>query len=160
MLRFGGPPRLSCPKGNMAKSCRTWRYNSSERRAEVKLTSSLPARPLCMPALQSSRACWWLPTTFHWGRHLCLTYSPYHKGPLQWRNSPPQLPLPHQCPSSLLGPNDDTLPQILWTAHLWAELHLRQLQKGPLAPSSERSHHGTKCSSQAMKRHLAGTLTW
>ena len=31
---------------------------------------------------------------------------------------------------------------------------------GPPAPSSERSHPGTECSSQAMQRHLDGTLTW
>ena len=143
MLRSRGPPRPSYSKGNMAKLWGTWRHKSSERRTEVKLTSSLSARLLCTPALQSSRACWWLPTTFYWGRHLHLTHSLYHKGPLQWRNCLPQPLLLHQCPSSLLGPKDGTLPQIL----LRVEPCLRQLWKGPPVPSSERSCLGTKCSS-------------
>ena len=41
----------------------------------------------------------------------------------------------HQCPSSLLGPKDGILPQILWRAHLWAEPHPRQLWNSP--PSSK-----------------------
>ena len=147
MLRLGGPPRLSYSKGNMATSCRTWRHKPSKRRAEVKPTSSLPARPLCMLAQQSSRAHWWLPTTFYWGRHLHLTHLSYCKGPPQWRNSLLQLFLPQQCQSSLLGPTDYTLPQILWRACLWAEPHQRQLWKDPPAPSSERSHPGTEQSS-------------
>ena len=136
MQRSGGPPRLSYSKENMAKSCGTWRHKSSERKAEVKLTSSLPAKLLCMPAQQSSRACWWLPSTFYWGRHLHLTPLSYHKGPLQWRNSPLQLLLPHQCPSSLLGPKDITLPQILWRACLWVEPCLKTTLEGP--PSSNQ----------------------
>ena len=70
MLRPRGPPRQSHSKGNMATSCRIWRHKSSNRRAKVKLTSSLPARPICMPAHWSSRALWLPPTTFYWGRHL------------------------------------------------------------------------------------------
>ena len=119
MSRPGGPPRLSHSKGNMATSYRIWR--SSKRRAEVKLTFSPPPRLLCTPAHQSSRVLWLLPTTFYWGIHLHHLHSSYCKGHPQWRNSPLQLLLPHQCPSSLLDPNDSTLPQILWKAHLWAE---------------------------------------
>ena len=112
-------------------SCRTWRCKPSRRRAEVKSTSSLPTRLLYMLAQQSSRVLWWPPTTSYWGRHLCLTHLSYHKGLLQWRNSPLwQVPL-HQFPSSLLGPKDDTLPQIPWRACLWAEAHQRWLQKNP-----------------------------
>ena len=151
-----GPPRPSYSKGNMAKSCGSWRHKSFKRRAEVKPTSSPPARPLCTPVLWSSRACWWIPTMFYWGRHLNLTHLPYHKGPLQWSNSLPQLLLPHQCPSSLLSPKDVTLPQILWTAFLWKEPHQRWLQKGPPSPSSKRSYLWTKCSSQAMWRIWPG----
>ena len=80
MPRPEGPPRLSYSKGSMATLCRTWRHKPSKRRAEVNLTSFLPARPLCMLAQWSSRALWWLPTTFYWGRHLCLTHLSYCKG--------------------------------------------------------------------------------
>ena len=121
MLRSRGPPRQSHSKGNMATSCRIWRCKSSERRAEVKPTSSLPARLLCMPAHWSSRALWLLPTTSYWGRHLHHLHSSYCRGLPQWKNSLLQLFLPHQCPSSLLGPKDGTLPQILWRACLWVE---------------------------------------
>ena len=43
--------------------------------------------PLCLSShsvhqpSSSSKACWWLPTIFYWGRHLHLTHLPYHKGP-------------------------------------------------------------------------------
>ena len=124
MLRSGRPPRPSYSKGNMAKLCRTWRCKSSERRAEAKPTSSPPARPLCMPALRSSRAHWWLSTMSYWGRHLHLIHSPCHKGPLQWRNSLLQLLLLHQCPSSLLGPKDRALPQILGGEHASGQNHI------------------------------------
>ena len=50
-------------------ACRTWRNKSSQRKAEAKLTSSLPARLPYSPVQQSSKACWWLPITFCWGRH-------------------------------------------------------------------------------------------
>ena len=40
-----------------------WRCKSFERRVEAKLTSSLPARPLCTPVHQSSGVLWLLPTT-------------------------------------------------------------------------------------------------
>ena len=36
----------------------TWRHKPSKRKAEVKLTSSPPAKPPCTPAKQSSKACW------------------------------------------------------------------------------------------------------
>ena len=144
----------------MAKSCGTCRHKSFKRRAEVKLTSSLPARLLCMPALQSSRALWWLPTMFYWGRHLHLTHSSYYKGPLQWRNSPLQLLLLHQCPSSLLGPKDGALPQILWRACLWVEPHLRWLWKGfqlqvARDPALEQSAQAELCGGIWL-----GLLTW
>ena len=116
---------------------------------------------LCMPAHWNSRALWRLPTTFYWGRHLHLLHSSYCRGLSQWKNNPLQLLLPHQCPSSLLGPKDGTLPQILWRSHLCAE----PLCKGdsgriPPAPSGQKSHPGTEHSSQAAPRHLTETLTW
>ena len=133
---------------------------SSKRRAEVKPTSSLPAKPLCAPAQQSSKACWWLPTMFYWGRHLCLTHLPYHKGPPQWRNSLLQQLLLHQCPSSLPGPKDGILPQILWRACLWVEPHPRQLQKGPPAPSSEEILPWNKALKPSHAEAFSWTLTW
>ena len=77
-----------------------------------------------------------------------------------WKNCPLQLPLPHQCSSSLLGPKDGTLPQILWRACLWVKPLQRQLWEDPPSPSGKRSHPGIEHSSWAMPRHLAGTLTW
>ena len=50
--------RLSYSRGNTAKSCGTWRCKPSQRKAEVKLTSSLPAKLPCKPAQQRSKACW------------------------------------------------------------------------------------------------------
>ena len=144
----------------MATSCGTWRHKPSRRRAEVKPTSSPPARLLCMLAQQSSRALWWLLATFYLDRCLCLTYSSYCKGPPQWRNSLLWLLLLHQCPSSLPGPKDDILPQILWRAWLWVEPHQRWLQKDPPAPSSKGSYPGIEHSSWAMQRYLARTPTW
>ena len=102
MSRPRGPPRPSHSKGNMATSCRIWRCKSSERRAEVKLTSSPPARLLCMPAYQSSRVLWLLPTTFYWGRHLhhlhssyCTRASPVEEQPA---SAAPPTPVPKQSP--------------------------------------------------------------
>ena len=131
MPRSRGPLRSNHSKGNMAKPCGTWRHKSSERKAEAKLTSSLPARTPYMPVQQSAKACWWPFITFCWGRHPHPTHSPYHKGPPQQSNSLPQELLPCQCPSSPLGPKGGILSQTLWTAHLWVEPHPRQLQKGP-----------------------------
>ena len=51
MLRPRGPPRPNYSRGNMAKSCKTWRSKSSDRKATAKVTSSLLARPpICQPA--------------------------------------------------------------------------------------------------------------
>ena len=58
MLRPGGPLRLSHSTGNMPKPSKTWRNKSSERKAEAKLTSSLPVRLPYMPAQWSSKVCW------------------------------------------------------------------------------------------------------
>ena len=121
MSRPGEPPRLSHSRRNMAMSCRTCRSKSSERRVEVKPTSSLPARLPCAPVHQRSRVLWLLPTTFYWGRPLHHPHSSCCKGLPQWKNSPLHPLLPHQCQSSLLGPKDGTLPQILWRVYLWAE---------------------------------------
>ena len=121
MSRPRESPRLSHSRGNMATSCGTQRSKSSKRRAEVKPTSSPPARPPCTPTHQSSRALWLLPTTFYWGRHLHHLHSSYCRSLPQWNNSPLQPFLPHQCPSSLLGPKDDTPPQIPWGECLWVE---------------------------------------
>ena len=121
MLRPREPPRLSYSRGNMAMSCVTWRSKSSERRAEIKLTSSPPARMPYVPAHQSSRVLWLLPTTFYWGRLLHHSHSYCCEGLPQGKKSLLQPLLPHQCPSSLLGTKDGTLPQILWRVCLWVE---------------------------------------
>ena len=144
----------------MAISCGIWRCKSSERRVEAKKTSSPPARPLCTPVHQSSRVLWLLPSTYYWDRHLHHLHLSYCRGLSQWKNNPFQLLLPHQCPSSLLGPRDGTLPQILWRACPWVEPLWRQLWENPPAPNGERSHLETEHSSQAAPRHLAMTLTW
>ena len=134
MSRTRGTLRLSPSKGNMATSCGTWRSKSFERRAEVEQTSSLPVRPPCMPAHWSSRVFWLLPTTFYWGRHFHLLHSSCCRGLPQCKNSLLQPFLPQQCPSSLLGPEDGTLHQILWRICLWVEPLWRQLQEDPPAP--------------------------
>ena len=64
MLRPRGPSRLSHSTGNMPKPSKTWRNKSSERKAEAKLTSSLPIKWAYMPPQQSSEAHWWLPIIF------------------------------------------------------------------------------------------------
>ena len=122
--------------------------------------SSPPAKLLCMPAQQSSRAHWWLPTMFYWGRHLHPTHSSDHKGPLQWRNSltsaAPPAPVPKQSPRpKRWHPSPDPVE----STPLGGTTSKTTLE-GPPAPSSERSCLGTKCSNQAMQRHLARTLTW
>ena len=121
ILRPKGPPRLRHSKENMTTSCRIWRHKSSNRSVEAKLTSSPPARLLSTPVHQSSRVPWPLPTTSYWDRHLYHLHLFYHRGLPQCRNNPFQSFLPCQCPSSLLGPKDGTLPQILWRACLWVE---------------------------------------
>ena len=148
------------PQATWQSHLRPWINKSSERKAEVKLTSSLPAMLPYMPAQQSLKACWWLLITFCRGRHPHPTHSPYHKGPPQQSNSLPQQLLLHQCPSSPLGPKGSILPQTLWTACLWAEPDPRQPWKGPPAPNSEMSNLGTRCSSRATWKHSARTLTW
>ena len=112
-LRPGGPLWLSHSKGSMVTSCRTWRNKSSERRAEVELTSSLPVRSPCTPGHQGLKALWLLPTTSYWDNHLHCLHSPCYRGLPLWMNSWLPLLLLHQCPSSLLGPKDGTLQQIL-----------------------------------------------
>ena len=57
ILRPKGPPRPNYSRGNMAKSCETWRSRSSNRKATAKVTSSLLARLPYTPAQQSSKAC-------------------------------------------------------------------------------------------------------
>ena len=111
--RYWGPeglPGWDTPK-RMAISCRIWRCKSSDRRVEAKLTSSQPARPLHAPVHQSSRAPWLLPTTLYWDRHLHHLQLSYGGGLLQWKNSPFQTLLLHQCPSSLLGQKTAPFPQ-------------------------------------------------
>ena len=158
MSRSEGPPRLRHSKENIATSCGIWRHKSSERGVEAKLTSSLPARLVCTWVHQSSRTLLLLPTTFCWDTQLHHLHSSYCEGLPQWKNS--QLPplIPHQCPSSLLGPKDDTLCQTLWRVCLRVEPLQRQLWENPPAPSNERSHPGAQHSSQAMPRYLARTL--
>ena len=81
--RPGGHPRLNYSRANMAKSCKTWRSKLSNRKTTSKVTSSLLDRLPYMPAQWRSKACQWLPTRFCWGRPLCSTHSPCHKGPPQ-----------------------------------------------------------------------------
>ena len=95
-----------------------------EGRSQADFLSTCQAASVCQPSRAQRHAGGFLPC-FIGADHLCLTHLPYHKGPLQWRNSPLQLLLLHQCPSSLLGPKDGTFPQILWRACLWAEPHPR-----------------------------------
>ena len=52
------PLRPNHSTGNMPKPCGTWRNKPSVRKAEAKLTFSLPIRLPYMPAQQSSKACW------------------------------------------------------------------------------------------------------
>ena len=160
MLTSRWPPRLSYSRGNMAKSCETWRSKSSKRKADAKLTSSPLARLPYMPAPQNSNECWWLLTKFCCSRPPHPTHSPYHKGPPQQRDSLLQQLLLHQCPSSPLGPKGGILPQILWTTCLWVEPCPRQPWKSPPAPKGKRSHPGIGCSSGATRKHSARTLTW
>ena len=160
MSRPWMPLRQSHSKGNMATSCMIRRCKSSNRRAEVKLTSSPPARLLCTPAHRSSKVLWLPPTTFYWGRHLHHLHSSYCRGLPQCKISPLQLLLPYQFPSSLIDPKDDTPPQIPWRACLWAEPPQRWLWEDLPAPSNKYSHLGTEPSSQAALRHSAETLTW
>ena len=160
MLRPRGSPRQSHSKGNMATSYRIWRCKSSKRRAEVKLTPYPPPRPLCTPAQQNSRALWQLPTTFYWDRHLHHLYLSYCRGLPQWKNNLLQPLLPHQCPSSLLGPKMAPFPRSCGE-HAFGWNHFEgNSGRTPPAPSSKKSHPGTEHSSRAMLRHLAETLTW
>ena len=143
----------------MAVSCRTWRNKSLERRAEVKLTSSLPVRSSC--------------TTAHWSIK-CPGYFPPHPigantsitsihpttEDLPCRRTPTPAAPPHQHPSSLLGPKDGTLHQILLRACLWVKPLQRLLWKDPPALRGKRFPLGSKHSSQAVLRHLAENLTW
>ena len=120
----------------MAASCGTWRDKSFERRAEVEPTSSLPVRSILYnnpPEFKSPLA-----TSYH----ILLGQTPPLPPPaLPQRTSPmeeqptPAAP-PHQHPSSLLGPKDGTLHQILWTVCLWVEPLQRLLWEDP--PSSKR----------------------
>ena len=79
-LRSRGPLRLSHSKGSMATSCGTWRNKSSERKAEVKPTSSLPVRSPCTPAHQSLQVLWLLPTTFYWANTSVTSTHPPTEG--------------------------------------------------------------------------------
>ena len=160
ILRLGGPPRPNYSRGNMAKSCETWSSKTSNRKAIAKVTSSLLARLPYMPTWWSSKACWWLPTRFCWGRPLHPTHSPCCKGPPQQRNSLLQQLLLHLCPSSLPVPKGGILCQILWTASLWVEPCTRQPQKSPPAPKDKRSHPGIRHSSRAAHKCSARTRTW
>ena len=160
MPRPGGPPRLNYSKGNMAKSCGTWRSKSSDRKATAKVTSSLLARPPYMPAWQSPKVCWLPPTRFCRGRPLRSTHSPCCQRSCQWKTSLLQQLLPHPCPNSLPGPKGSMLPQIWWTVSLQAEPHPRQPWKGPPSPKGRRSHPRIRCSSRATQRHSARTQTW
>ena len=102
MLRPGGPLRPNHSTGSMAKPSGTWRHMSSERKAEAKLTSSLPARLPYMPAQGSSKVCWWLLITFCWGRH---PHPPIH---LTTRDIPSGATV---CPSSSSHASAQAVPQ-------------------------------------------------
>ena len=113
----------------------------------------------CTTAHQSLKALWLLPTTSYWGKHLHHLHLPCHRDLPLWKDTSLLLPLPHQCPSSLIGPKDGTPHQILWRVCLWAEPPQRLPQWDFPAPRGERSLPGSEHSSQAAPRHLAGTLT-
>ena len=83
---------------------------------------------------------------------------PQRTSPVEEQPTPAATP--HQHPSSLLGPKDGTLHQILWRPCLWAEPLQRLLWEDPPAPRGKRFPLSSKHSSQAMPRHLAETLTW
>ena len=131
MLKLRAPLRLNHSTGIMAKPSETWRNKSFKRKAEAKLTSSLPVRLPYTPAQWSSQACWWPLITFCWGRHPCPTHSPFCKEPPKQSNSLPQWLLLCQCPSSLLGSKGGILPQTMWTACLWVEPHPGNLGRAP-----------------------------
>ena len=104
MSRPVGPPRPKQSKGNMATSCRVWRGKSSERRAEAKPTSSLPAKLLCTTAHQISRVLWPLPSTCLLGQMplsppfvLLQRASPVEEPPAP---ATPPTPVPKQSPRS------------------------------------------------------------
>ena len=101
MPKPGGPLRPNHSTGNMAKPSKTWRNKSSERKAEAKLTSSLPVRLPYMPAQWSSKGCWWPLITFCWGKHPHPTHSTYCKRSPQQSNSLPQQLLLHQFPKAV-----------------------------------------------------------
>ena len=98
---------------------RTWRCMSHLRGGQK--SSWLP---LCLPGCNLYTSSTKLKGTLVASYHVLLrtgtsisAYLPYHKEPLQWRNCLLELLLLHQWPSSLLGPKDGTLLQILWRAH-------------------------------------------
>ena len=142
------------------KSCKTWRSKSSERKAEGKLTSPLPARLPYMPVQQSSEACWWLLTKFCWGRCPHPVHLPCHKGPpqVEQQSAPaaPPAPVAKQSPRPKRrhpSPNPvDSMPLGRTTSKATSE--------GPPAPNSERSNLGTRHSSRAAQKCSARTLTW
>ena len=155
MPRSGGSPRLSHSRGNMAESCGTWKSKSSKRRAEVKLTSSLAAKLLCASAqCRAQRHAGGFLPCFVGADTSVSPICPVTKDLPSGGTVCPSRLLPCQWPSSLPGPKDGILSQILSRACLLAEPHPRQLQKGPPAPNSKRSHLGTKCSSQAACRGI------
>ena len=135
ILRPREPPKLNYSRGNMAKSCKTWGSKSSDRKATAKVTSSLLARLPYMPAKQSSKVCWWLPTRFCWGRPLHPTHSLCCQGPPQLRNSLlQQLPL-HLCPSSLPDPKGSILQNPVDSKPLGGTMHKTAPEE---PPSSKR----------------------
>ena len=136
------------------------RDKSSKRRAEVKLTSSLPVRLSCTAAHWSLKASWLLPTTSYWGKHLHCLHSP----PPQ-RTSPMEEQLTMATPPTLV-PKQSHRPKR--TAPFTRSCESTPMggttQKAtpgyPPAPRGKRPLPGSKHSSKVMPRHLAKTLTW
>ena len=85
------------------------------------MTSSPPVRLSCITVHHSLKVLWLPHITSYWGICFHHLHSSCHRRLLPCKNSQLQPP-PHQCPNDLLGPKDETLCQILWRAHIWAEL--------------------------------------
>ena len=158
-----GPLRLSHSKGNMAMSCGTWRNKSSERRAEVKLTSSLPARLPCMhqPTRAQKHSGCFLPhfigantsitsicpvtEGLPCGRTTCFSHVPPTPAPKQSPRPKKMAAFTRSCGEYASGQN-----------HFEGDSG-----RTPLAPSGARDPTlGQSTQAEPHWEHLAKTLTW
>ena len=162
MPRPRGPPRPSYSTGQHGKVMQDLEEQviQEEGRSQTDFLSA------CQAALHASPV--ELKGVLVASYHILLGQAPMsHPFALSQRTSPaeeqsaPASP-PAPVPSGLLGPKGSILPQILWTAHLWAETMSKTTLEGPPAPNltSERSHLGTRHSSRATQKCSAKTLIW